>query len=239
MTGSRRTWVRVVVLTVLVVATVVVGGRAILHLSYFRVQRVVVTGLVHESTRDVEVVTHLDSHPPMIDLDNAALAADVEKLPWVLSASVREQWPHTVDITVVPETACGVAHGAHGALFLVGGDGRALSEVSVSRSLPLLVAVGATAASPWPFTGWAKSAARVAAELPPAFADQVAQVTITRDDDVRLSLTSPLTIDLGAPTDLGAKFAAIAAVLARPDLLHAGDTVDVSVPGSPTVSGPP
>lgn len=237
MIGTRRRWLVVLGLCVLVVATLAVAADAVLHLSYFRVQRVVITGLEHESTAQVDAITGLGRHPPMVDLDNGALAAAVERLPWVAVAHVHEQWPHTVEIDVTAETAVGVARGAHGALYLVGGTGRSLGEVAVSRTLPLLDAVGATTSS-WPFSGWARPAAHVASELPVAFSNQVADVAVSRDGDVRLTLTSPLTIDLGASTDLGAKFAAIAAVLARADLLHAGDLVDVSVPGSPTVSGP-
>lgn len=234
----RARWVRVLLVGVLVVATLVVAGRAVLHLSYFRVQRVEITGLVHETRAEVLAVTGLGRHPPMFDLNNSQISADVETLAWVSTARVHEQWPHTVVIEVTPEVAVGVAHGAHGQLDEVAADGRLIATITRSTDLPLLVAHGATSAQPWPFTGWARAAARVASQLPVAFANQVAIVTITRDDDVRLTLTSPLVIDLGAPINLGAKFAALAAVLARPYLLHTGDVVDVSVPGSPTVSGP-
>ena len=46
-----------------------------------------------------------------------------------------------------------------------------------------------------------------------------------------LTLTTPVTVDLGPASQLGAKYEDVAAVLAGATL-HAGDVIDVSVPGS-------
>jgi cell division septal protein FtsQ len=233
---ARTWWLRRLAIAVALAVTLVVAGRAVLHLSYFRVQQVVVHGLRYESTADVWRVTGLGTHPPLIDLNDGALATELETLPWVATARVHQEWPHTVVVDVTAADPVAVALDGRHRLWLVTATGRRIVVVAHATAYPLLVAEGAPSA--WPYTSWARPAARVAAALPVAFANQIATVTIARDGDVSLTLTSPLTIEMGAPTALGAKFAAIAAVLARPDLLHTGDVVDVSVPASPTVSGP-
>ena len=80
----------------------------------------------------------------------------------------------------------------------------------------------------------AAPALAVATTLPPAFVAQVASVTGDPNGQVTLSLTTPVTVDLGSAVQLGAKYEDVAALLAGATL-HAGDVIDVSVPGSPTV----
>lgn len=239
MVTARRRWVTRVAIGLAAVATVGVGSRWVLHSHYFCVQKVAITGLTHESVATALSVTGLDRDPPMVDVSTSAVARSLETLPWVAHANVIERWPHTIDITVTPAVPVAVARTTAGQLWLVTATGRQIAPVATSSSLPLLVAQSATSQSDaWPFTGWASAAAAVAAQLPPAFSSQVAEVTISTDGEVALQLTSPLTLALGPPTQLHAKFVAAAAVLARADLLHAGDTVDLSVPTAPTVSGP-
>ena len=77
----------------------------------------------------------------------------------------------------------------------------------------------------------------VAASLPPAFAQQVVTVSVGPGGRVTLALSTPVTIDLGTAAQLPAKYEDVASILARAKLT-AGDVIDVSVPESPTVSGP-
>ena len=51
-----------------------------------------------------------------------------------------------------------------------------------------------------------------------------------------LALVVPVTVDLGGPTQLAAKYEDVAALLAGAPLT-AGDVLDVSVPDAPTVTG--
>jgi hypothetical protein len=51
-------------------------------------------------------------------------------------------------------------------------------------------------------------------------------------------MTTPVSFILGVPTQLHAKFVAVASVIAH-ETLRPGDVVDVSVPGALAVTGPP
>lgn len=237
---SRRRWrfVERLAIGVAIAATLIFGVRWVLHTSYFRVQRVEIVGLTHESRASALAITGLTAHPAMIDLNDGAIASEIEQLSWVQSATVQQRWPHTVVITVTPRTPVGVAYGANGALWLVSAQGTQLSVVTKDTAYPLLEAVGSKPQWRWPYATWAAPAAAVAAQLPAAFSSQVSVVSVNRSDVVDLELTTPITLTLGPPTQLHAKFVAAAAVLARADLLHAGDRVDLTVPSSPVVSGP-
>jgi len=230
-----RRWPRRLIISALVVATLVLGVRWVLHRSYFSVEHVTISGLSHESYDAVLARSGLAGHPAMIDVNPGLVTRHVESFTWIRSATVQRRWPNTVAIVVHERTPVAVAH--QGAtLFLTDQFGHQLAPIARSTAFPLLEATGAPRTT-WPFTTWAQPAARVAGALPAAFASQVAIVHVDRTGNVSLTLTSPLTFQLGPATNLRAKFVSIAAVIAH-GTLHAGDVVDVSVPGTLTVTGP-
>jgi hypothetical protein len=77
----------------------------------------------------------------------------------------------------------------------------------------------------------------VASSLPASFAAQVTGVTVEPTGWVQLSMTTPIAVDVGAATQLTAKYEDISSILAGAKL-HNGDVIDVSVPDAPTVTGP-
>ena len=107
--GTRR-----IVIAVLVTATLVVAGQWTLHRSYFRVQRVTVSGISQESRSVILARSGLNSHPAMIDVSASDVARSLERLPWVAVARVVLKWPHTVIITVVERRAVAVAADSRG-----------------------------------------------------------------------------------------------------------------------------
>ncbi len=232
---TARRWPRRLIISALVVATIVMGVRWVLHRPYFSVEHVTISGLVHEPYGAVLARSGLAGHPAMIDVNPGVVTRHVETFTWIRSATVQRRWPNTVAIVVHERTPVAVAHeGAR--LYLTDQFGHQLAPIARSTTFPLLVATGAPVTT-WPFDTWAQPAARVAGELPPAFASQVAVVHVDHTGNVSLTLTSPLTFQLGPATNLRAKFVSIAAVIAH-GTLHAGDVVDVSVPGTLTVTGP-
>ena len=76
----------------------------------------------------------------------------------------------------------------------------------------------------------------VASTLPAAFRGQVTAVHVEPGNWVQLAMTTPIVVDIGATTQLPAKYEDVASLLAGA-ALHAGDVIDVSVPDAPTVTG--
>jgi cell division protein FtsQ len=222
--------------TGLVVTTLVLGGQWALHQSFFEVHHVSLNGVRHESQSQVLAASGLDAHPAMIDVSAGSIERNLASFPWIQSVSISKHWPSTVIVTVHEGTAVAVAFGVHHTLDYVDAQGRNLGRAPLRANLPTLVYVDATKAS-WPFARSGRSAALVASELPKAFSSQVDEVTEDAHGFVSLKMTSPVTFILGPPTDLEAKFVAVASVIAH-STLRAGDVVNVTVPDELAVSGP-
>jgi hypothetical protein len=115
-------------------------------------------------------------------------------------------------------------------------DGRVLAE-SATRPPGLLAIAGpAAAGAVGSSLGPADSVGLdVAATLPASFVGQVTQVTVEHGGWVQLAMTTPIVVDIGTATQLTEKYEDVSSILAGASLV-AGDVIDVSVPGSPTVT---
>lgn len=230
--------VRIALGAVALVVVIVVGGRWVLHLSFLRVQHLSVTGEVHETASQIESVTRLDTHPAMIDVTQGALLRDLRVYPWISSISLIKRWPNSIDLAIHEVRAVAVAYDARHVLRYVSATGRELTRAPLSANLPTLVRSPATAApASWPFDGAGSSAALVASELPAAFSAQVRQIIVDAQGNVTLQLTTPLRFVLGPPSNLNAKFVAVASAIAHGSFV-AGDVVDVTTPSELSVTGP-
>jgi cell division protein FtsQ len=217
---------------------VLVGAWFLLHSPLFGARAVTVTGNVHESAAQVIEQAGLASQPPLLDVDPGAVAARIERLPWVRSASVGVSWPDGVHIRVTEETPRFAVSVAGNRWAAVSADGRVLA-VSAAREDGLITLV---VPQPPGIPGTVLPARDgagldVASTLPAAFASQVTGVTVEPAGWVQLTMTTPITVDIGTATQLTAKYEDVSAILAGATL-HNGDVVDVSVPDAPTVTGP-
>lgn len=233
-----------VVVIGVVASTLAVGTQWALRQSYFRVQHVTVVGLRHESTAAVLSASGLELHPSMIGLNEAAIRRRLARFPWIDTVTITKHWPHSVVVVVHESVAVAVAFHGH-VLDFVSENGRALGPAPLRANLPTLEYVTSSTATTtstaattsWPFAHAGRAAAYVASRLPRAFAPQVSVITDDPHGSVTLKMTTPVTFVLGPPTDLHAKFVAIASVIAH-STLAPGDVVDVTVPDELAVTPP-
>ena len=238
----RRRSALVIAIGVLCLLVVLSGATyAALHSRLFSATSVLVTGEHHETARQVARASGLAGAPPMLSVDPSAITLRIESaFPWIATAKVTANWPHTVSIHVTERRPVAVIAGARGTSVLVDMTGRRLGPERPTQSLPRLEfkAVASTGpSSPGQVSGAAEPGLLVAATLPVAFAWQVSAIQVSPVGWVSLHLDTPITFLLGPASNLGAKYEDIAAVIAR-TTLHAGDVVDVSVPQAMTVTGP-
>lgn len=220
----------------LVITTVAVGGQWLLHQSIFRVQHVTVIGEHHETLAQVLAVSGLEQHPTMAGLSQDAVAARLSVFPWIDAVTISKHWPNTVVVTIRETAPVAVAFGAKHQLQFVNVAGRDLGAAPINANYPTLVYENPTNSS-WPFARAGRSAAYVASELPKAFSAQVSQILVDARGNLTLKMTTPVSFILGPPTQLRAKFVAIASVIAH-TTLRSGDVVDVTVPDELAVTGP-
>ncbi len=222
-------------ITVLVLATLAVAGDWVLRQSYFRVQHVTFVGVRHEPLALVIAASGLEAHPTMMDVNASTVKSNLAQFAWIDSVRLTKHWPNTVVVTVHESTAVAVAFNAHHVLQYVDARGRDLGTAPLHANLPTLQYLRARNAL-WPFGRAGRSAAFVAAQLPPAFSSQVSVITEDDHGVVTLKMTTPVSFILGPPTQLHAKFVAIASVIAH-STLAPGDVVDATVPGELAVTG--
>jgi cell division protein FtsQ len=230
----RRLWIAGGVLGVLALAA---GSWFVLHSSWFSAKTITVEGNAHESHAAVIAAAGLESHPPLISIDEGAASAGVERLAWVKTARITVRWPSTVEIRVVDRQPVGTVP-APGRWLLVDATGRVLAHYSTIPfgQLRIVVPPPLTAAVGAQLGPKAQPAVSVAASLPPAFRGQVTAVVGHSDGTVSLRMDAPVSVDLGTATQLRAKYEDVAAVIAG-TALHAGDVLDVSVPQASTITG--
>jgi cell division protein FtsQ len=199
---------------------------------------VTVTGADHVTAAAVIDAAGLSGQPPLVSVDPAATAAKIERLPWVLRASVSRHWPDGVRITVVERTPVAVVAAGASGWALVDRTGRVLADVSTPPAGMPRLDVTAVPHAPG---SWLRSSAdpglAVAATLPPAFVAQVTTVEATASGTLRLQLTTPISVLLGNDAQLRQKYLDVASILAHA-FLHPNDVIDVTVPSSPVVAGP-
>jgi cell division protein FtsQ len=220
----------------LVATGAVFCAQWLLHQSDFRVQHVTIIGNRHESAAAILGRSGLSSHPSMIALNESKIVKKLETFLWVKSVTVTKKWPNTVLLDVHENVAVAVAFTSKHVLEFVDAQGHALGTAPLHVNLPTLDYLKPTS-STWPFAVAGRGAAYVASQLPRAFTTQVATISDDAQGSVTLKMTTPVTFILGPPTDLHAKFVAIASVISHSTLVP-GDVVDVTVPDELAVTAP-
>jgi hypothetical protein len=148
---------------------------------------------------------------------------------------VRVSWPDGVHVAVSEEVPRFVAQSPAG-WSSIAADGRVLASTPSRPPGLLLLNVPSAPGRPGSRLPTRDDAGlKVAATLPPSFVAQVTAVTVEPAGWVQLSLTTPLLVDIGTPTELEAKYEDVSAILAGATL-HDGDVLDVSIPNAPTVT---
>jgi cell division septal protein FtsQ len=233
--GKRRFRVLVGVTTVTALAC---AGWAATGSSLLDVDSLVVVGARHTTVAETRFASGLRLGEALSDVDAGAAARGVERLPWVLHASVSRQWPGTVRIVVEERVPVAVTDAGDGRSAMLDRSGRVLDLVDgVPPGLALLTGLppAGPAGSLLPPEGVA--ALTVAVALPAELRAHTAGVAPaaggTGEVDIRLNPEG--MVRLGPPEDLDHKFEAIRTVLAQVDLRNLA-VLDVRRPDSPVLT---
>ncbi|HWE71068.1 MAG TPA: FtsQ-type POTRA domain-containing protein [Acidimicrobiales bacterium] len=237
--GRRR--LRVVI-AVAVVIIVLGGGFALLHTSLFAARVVTVTG-AHPQTPTAAIIqaAGLSNRPLLLNVDAAAAEARLTALPFIRTAQVTRHWPDGVQVTVTQRVPVAVMAGPTGSWAQLDASGRILA-VQPARPPGLVQLIVTTAAGPVSpgragrvLPALAGSGLQVCRTLPLAFSAQVVSVSVAPNATIDLALNSGLTVVMGTTADLTVKYQDVASIIAHA-ALQGMKTIDVTVPGAPTVS---
>ncbi len=233
--GQRR--LRLLV-AVVVTVSVLVLAYVIARSPLLGAHTVRVEGATKTPATAVRAAAGISDGEPLLFLDTGAIVRRVERLPYVATASVSTDLPHTVTVRVVERTPVAFIAGPAGA-SLLDRTGRVLEQVPTRPDGLTEVtgttrpgAAGTRVSDPEVFRGLG--------DFPPALRLLAGRVRVRGGEAVVVVRgDAPLarTIRLGPLVDVRAKAAAVLAVLA--DLGVRGEHVryvDVRVPDAPATA---
>lgn len=198
------------------------------------VDRIEVRGARHTTAAEVVGASGVGRGDAMVDLREQAVAARVERLPWVASVAVRQRWPGTVVMTVRERTPVTALPAAGGAWALADASGRVLAWGPPPVDLPTLLGLPLAPAAGEVLPAGAGGALRVASSLPTELRGRVVSVTVLEGGDLELGLAPRGVARFGPVDQLEEKLVSLTTVLDRVDLARLA-VVDVRVPSAPTV----
>lgn len=225
---------RTIASLVLILALLGGGWLWVRDSALVSVDRVTITGLSGPSAGDVRSAL-LSAAQTMTTLDvkMSALRTAVAPFPVVKNLSVSTQFPHGMRIRVIEQVPVGAVT-AGGRKIAVAGDGTLLPSVGAVGlpSIPVSVIPVGTRLT----DGAARGAVAVLAAAPGWLRRRVTQVSSTAAHGLVAALRNGPAIYFGAPSELQAKWTAVAVVLADPSSQGAV-YIDVTLPSRPAAGG--
>ena len=221
-------------LLVFVLLLAVTGSVWVLLFSpLLGVRDVTVTGAGHSdvarlSADEVRAMVDVPADTPLTRVDVDEVAAAVEQLPAVESATVGRDWPHALSVTVVERRPVAATQ-QRGAWRGVDSDGVVFGAY---RQLPArLPTVSARSADATQREASLAEAAAVLTALEPGIAARLESIEVSSRDDVVLTLTSGEQVRWGNAEESARKAQVLTVLLRVPAAVY-----DVSVPELPTTS---
>jgi cell division septal protein FtsQ len=221
---KRLIWVAIGAAVVLVL----VGAVAVLASSLFDVRVVRVQGAVYTDQAKLSAIIDGLKGDAILLVDTRQTERQLETIPWIESARVSTQFPHTVFVDIRERKPVATFIGSDGGYRVIDRDGRVLDVV---QGVPIdyMLITGAN-----PDVEQGQFAARPfasAAQLTLALPSEIRAISESIGLDlatgtIKLQLKDGVEVQLGTPTDLSAKLAQLLSQVR--DGLPQGKPVDLS-----------
>jgi cell division protein FtsQ len=219
----------------LTVVAIGLGGWGIANSPLFHTKRIRVDGVRHLSTAEVVDAAGIGPRANLVRLSMDAVAAEVERLPWVADAAADRDLPSTLRIRVIERTPVGWFRVPDGSV-LVARDGTVLAHLGWRP--PGIPAVGSL---PAPMGPGERLSGRPATFTVAASIDRplrrAIRLVAQGEDGIELHLRIGGTVRYGPPSRLGEKNDRLAALLrwARRNEV-AIEAIDLRVPEAPSLA---
>ena len=200
--------------------------------SLVAVNDVEVTGVTTDREAIVAELTRVGEGMTTLHVDREAVERAATAVPTVKSVAVDPNFQHGLRIEVT-ERPPAVIVSAGGEQTPAAADGTLLTGVEVSDGGLPVIEVGEPPRGR-ALTGEPREQAIVAGAVPEELRPMIEGVSSTDDHGVEVTLRGGIPVYFGDPADAGAKWAAVAAVLADPELDYAR-CVDARITARPSV----
>ncbi|MFS3130263.1 cell division protein FtsQ/DivIB [Nocardioides sp. Bht2] len=227
---TRRQWARrwrlgrLLAALVALLMVVAVGVWLVAYSSVLGVKRVDVQGNDFVTDAEVRSLVQIDDGEPLARVDIAAVASRIEELPAVKSVDVSRKWPNALLVQVRERDVV--------AVIQVGQRYRGMDETGtmfrsfarLPKGVPVIRATGELSAEV------RAEGASVVGALPAKVARRVEYVELRTVDQIDLVLRDGRSVVWGSAEESATKGKVLEVLLGEE-----GTTLDVSVPGNPTV----
>lgn len=231
--GRRR--LRLVLGTLGVVA-LGAAGAGLTQTPALDIDRVVLVGATRTPLEQIRMVAGLEPGTPLTSVRAGEGARRLEALPWVASASIRRQWPGTVEVVLTERVPAAALARADGKWSIVDLEGRVLEVVATPPvALAHVHGAGRAARAGHHVAPSAVPGIRAAAAMPLSLRKLVGGINLT-PQGIELGLTAGKGIvRLGDADRLEEKLRAAATVLSRVPS-RTVSVLDVRVPRAPVLT---
>jgi cell division protein FtsQ len=219
--------------TALTLLAVGLGGWAVVNSPLFETRRIEVHGSRNLSVAEIIDASGVHTGDNLMRLSLDRVAAEVERLPWVVDAAADRDLPSTLVLRVVERTAVGWFDGP-GGVSMVARDGMVLDlPPEPPHRLPAL-GEWPTSLAPGERVSSTPATLRVAASMDAALLHRIA--AFRSRGEVALELRDGGTVQYGSPTALPRKNLELVRLLrwVRREGIEI-DTIDLRVPDAPTL----
>lgn len=214
---------------------VLAGGAALAtRTPLLDVDYVDVRGIEQVERAELLRATGLDAKPQLVDVRTSEVVRLAEALPCIADARAEKVWPGTVRLHVEERTAVAAVPADGGGWALLDEDGLVLEVMPERPPGPALAGL-APAPAPGQVLRGADGVLAVAAALPAAVRDKVAEVRAAKGGHVDLQLVPSGMVKLGPPDDVAAKLRSLETMLTKADLRRLA-VLDLRVPSAPVVT---
>ena len=199
------------------------------------VDTVRIEGATRVDVDEVPAAGGLDRRPQLIDVDPAAVATRIERLPWVKTAAVVRRWPGTVEVSLVERTPVAVVAGGP-AWSVVDASGRVLEQVAEPPpGMPRIDSPDLDLAPGLKVGREARSALGLLDRLPPSLQGRVSVIRAAPGPNLQLQLEGGPPVNVGPPEQLRPKLVALSTLVAKANL-RGVKMIDVRVPTAPVLT---
>ena len=227
----------------LVVVTVSFAGWALYGSSWFRVERVSVSGTEKLSVAEVRKIADVKLDAPLVAVDKSAVERRLTRsLRRVDTVEVVRDWPHGINVKVTERKPAAVTQrpGHKGQFLEVDAKGVRYGVVAKRPpGVPLLVMDLDKAADSPRFGAdrLRREAVVVATELPASVRKEAQAIRVRSFDSITVELTANRMVMWGSSEYGAAKAKSLRALMAAHNKGSGARYFDVSVPSAPAVSG--
>lgn len=238
MRSRYRRYVLRIALAIVAVLALIFGGIALYRSDLFAVTTVNVNGVSHMTSAEITELAAVGDDSTLLRLDVDGIVGRLQESPWIQSASIRREFPDTIEIDVVERTPGAVVQVNDKSSWVISSDGTWLSAATNEdkKNQMNIIDVSGSLAAPMSGTACDDAGITGALEIINSLSDdlksQVASISAESSIKTTLNLENGVEVAFGDSSDIQLKESVITELLDK--FKGKVSYINVRVPERPT-----